>query len=117
MLSKSAGSHNNPANCERFWGKWNVDRRWTIADRRSSVRPGAERFHLAVELFERMTQLLPTRGVGGRLELPAELGVGQPERFGTSQPFGIVVGLGACTPRALLFPLVHALLNAVLRVD
>ena len=81
------------------------------------MNSGAQRCDLPFELGQRVRQLLPARVVSGRLKLPAELGVRQPERFDMPDLLGITVGLVARAARALLFAFVHAFLNPVLRVD
>ena len=81
------------------------------------VRTGAERLKLALELGKRARQLLASCGVCRGLQLPAELGIRQTKRLGPPQLLGIAVALRHRTPRPLFFPLVHPLLDAILRID
>ena len=81
------------------------------------VRARAEGFELALELSKRTRELLAPRGMCGRLELPAELGIRKTERFRASHLLGIVSPLRHRAARPLFFPLVHAFLNPVLCVD
>ncbi len=78
---------------------------------------GAKRLQLFVELGEGARQLLLPGCVRCRRELTAELGVCEPQRFGLPHPFWIVIGFLIRASRALFLAFVHALLNAVLRVD
>jgi hypothetical protein len=81
------------------------------------VRAGAERLELPFQLCECARQLLPARGMRGRLQLPAQLRVRQPERLGAPQLLGVLVGLPVRAAGTFFLALVHALLNPVLGVD
>jgi hypothetical protein len=94
--------------------------RWASPRSRFSVRlvsVNAESFELASELGHSARQLLPPRVMSRRLKLAVQFGVREPQRFGTPDLFGILIGLTPGSPRPLLLALVHPLLNAILGVD
>jgi hypothetical protein len=104
MLSNSADSHNDRRTC-------------TDKNGYGLVRTRAERCELALDLGERARELLAPCGVCRSLQLTAELGKGQTERFCAPQLLGIAIALWQCASRPLFFPLIHPLLYAVLCVD
>ena len=71
----------------------------------------------SIEFGQCVVELLTPRGVGCGFELAAQLGIGQPQRFRAPELFRVEVHLVARTACPFLFPFVHALLDAVLRVD
>jgi hypothetical protein len=75
-----------------------------------------ERPKLAFDLDKRALQLLASGIVRGALELPAQLFKSQAQRLSAPQLFGILLGPGRGSPRALFFALVHPLLDTVLCV-
>lgn len=81
------------------------------------VRTRTEGLELTFDFGERARELLAARGMCRRLELAAHLGIRQSQRFRTPQLLGIAVALRQRTARTLLFPLIHAFLDAVLLVD
>jgi hypothetical protein len=81
------------------------------------VQARAEGLQLTLEFGKRARQLLAPCSVCRGLKLPAELRVGQAERFRASQLFGIAIALRHRAARAFFLTLVHPLLNAVLCVD
>ena len=108
MLSNSAGSHNTTAD---------TDRKIDAVSAATLVQARAECLELALHLGERARQLLTPRGVRRRFKLPAELGVREAQRFGTSHLFRVAIALRHRTPCSFFLPLVHAFLDAVLCVD
>ena len=77
----------------------------------------AQRLQLLVELGQCAGELLLPGGVRGRGELPAQLGVSEPQRFGAANTFRIVIRFLIGASCALFLAFVHPLLDAVLGVD